>query len=88
MTHTAVTAPGLPGLLGKRGPIGVAIPLPLARAWRRLRAPLAALLCAGVIAIEALIVAVLAWPIDRAELVPAADAAAAARQAPLSLTPR
>ena len=34
-THTAVTAPGLPGLLGKRGPIGVAIPLPLARAWRR-----------------------------------------------------
>lgn len=73
MTHTAVTAPGLAGMLGKRAPIGVAVPQPLARAWRRLRAPLAALLCAGVVAIEALIALVLVWPIDRAELVPAAD---------------
>ncbi len=73
MSHTALTAPGLAGLVGKRAPLGVAVPLPLVRAWRRLRAPLAALLCAGVIAIEAVIALVLAWPIDRAALVPRAD---------------
>jgi|JI10StandDraft_1071094.scaffolds.fasta_scaffold00098_21 membrane peptidoglycan carboxypeptidase len=73
MSHTALTAPGLAGLVGRRASLGVAVPLPLVRAWRRLRAPLAALLCAGVIAIEAVIALVLAWPIDRGELMPRAD---------------
>lgn len=51
----------------------LAVPPRLVRAWRAVRGPVAGLLLAAVVAIEALIVAVVAWPIDRAELVPAGD---------------
>ena len=53
--------------------------LGLGRAWRVLRGPIAALLAAVVVALELTIIAVVAFPLDRAEVVPAADDPAWAR---------
>ncbi|MBK9029969.1 MAG: transglycosylase domain-containing protein [Myxococcales bacterium] len=70
MTSTALALAAAPRL----GPgLGPSLGPSLGRVWRVARVPIAALLLTLVVALEITIVAVLAWPIDRAELVPAGD---------------